>query len=156
MIQLIIDWTREYLIVFPSLQAKKSRNSRHQFWFLIAYYLTLLIICLKKHSKLCFKFHQISLIRLHLKQQYIYQIHLLDAFQHRCVRCIMGVTHHQQWMEHITNESLLKDFGMLECLRWGGWVICAGWVILASLRSFWLVCWSAPGLSMEQNSDGEM
>ena len=24
----------------------------------------------------------------------------------------MGVTHHQQWTEHITNERLLVEFGM--------------------------------------------
>ena len=45
----------------------------------------------------------------------------------------MGVTHHQQWTEHITNESLLKDFGIPECLR----------AVLMERRMRWLshLCW---------------
>ncbi|XP_065905547.1 uncharacterized protein [Dysidea avara] len=44
-------------------------------------------------------------------------VHHLETFHHHCVRCIMGVTCHQQWCECITTEQLLSEFGMAESLK---------------------------------------
>jgi len=36
------------------------------------------------------------------------QIHCLEVFHHRCVRCILGVTRYQQWTGQISNNTLLR------------------------------------------------
>ena len=38
----------------------------------------------------------------------------LETFHHRCVRCIMGIGHAEQWAEHITTTQLAERFGMCE------------------------------------------
>ena len=37
-----------------------------------------------------------------------YTVHCLEIFHHCCVRCTLGVTWHQQWTEHISNDTLLR------------------------------------------------
>ena len=46
-----------------------------------------------------------------------YHIRQLEVFHHRCVRCMLGVTRHQQLTEHLTNETLLINFGMSDSLK---------------------------------------
>ena len=36
----------------------------------------------------------------------------LEVFHHRCVRCALGITQHQQWTGYITNDMLLRQFEM--------------------------------------------
>jgi len=41
----------------------------------------------------------------------------LEVFHHRCMRCILGVTHYQQWTGHVSNNTLLREFGMSDGLK---------------------------------------
>ena len=43
------------------------------------------------------------------------QIRHLKVFHHRCtcVRCILGVTRHRQWTEHLSDNTLLREFGII-------------------------------------------
>ena len=45
-------------------------------------------------------------LRRHLKQ--------LNAFHHRCIRTILGITSRQQWEMRITSESTREQWGDLE------------------------------------------
>ena len=47
----------------------------------------------------------------------VYHIQQLEVFLHRCVKCMLGVIRHQQWTEHLTNETLLNNFGMSDSLK---------------------------------------
>jgi len=44
-------------------------------------------------------------------------IHCLEEFHHCCVRCILGVTSYQQWTGHVSNNALLREFGMSDGLK---------------------------------------
>ena len=35
----------------------------------------------------------------------------LDAFHHRCIRSILGITNHEQWTSHITSDQLRQKWG---------------------------------------------
>ena len=40
----------------------------------------------------------------------------LESFNNQCVRCILGVTKHEQWKNRITTCQLASDFGMSEIM----------------------------------------
>ena len=40
------------------------------------------------------------------------QLRCLEVFHYRCVRCLLGITQHQQWTGHITDDTLLREFEM--------------------------------------------
>ena len=35
----------------------------------------------------------------------------LDAFHHRCIKTVLGITNHQQWTNHITSDQLCQKWG---------------------------------------------
>ena len=56
------------------------------------------------------------------------QVRRLQSFHNRCIRCILGVSRHLQWRDHITTEQLALEFGMTEGMD----------VLLALCRLRWL------------------
>ena len=56
------------------------------------------------------------------------QVRRLQSFHNRYIRCILGVSRHLQWRDHITTEQLALEFGMTEGMD----------VLLALCRLRWL------------------
>ena len=54
---------------------------------------------------------------------------LLESFHYRCVRCTLRNTQHLQWTGHITNDTLLGEFGMTVGLRSILMEWCMRWLV---------------------------